>query len=634
MSARKRSVAVKLEVETSSLEMRPEPERGRRRFRVAVARPWVAACVCLILAAHLLWPVLRTPFAGDDIQGSQIRAHVETTGEGLLDVIQRVNGTWAAAEGRFFPVAVVEGVLLHWATPDRDVYKALQVAVPLVLILLAGLFVALLTRDRWTGVLTMAVLVPLHQLRRWHDPLTQFSLQQPSVAAKIILSLALIVLAMRASSTRRFVISVGAAAALWVLAVLNYEITYPLTIVPLALILAERNVRRSRKWASLLLITVPTLVLLTHVIQLRADAPPVKSPAYTTRLDAAEVVPALGKQLSGTLPLSYPVLSGGDVPAASDALNAAGSRTLGAGVALAVVFYLAARRSKIMDLRTALTLTGIGLAWLCLPAMVVSTSVRWQEELDWGAAYIPVYQQGLGLAILATGALGLVRATTPFARWTRGATAVLLAAAAVVGLTLPPTRVISDWVADGWRGMRHSRDVFDAAGRDGFFDVLAGKTVLSPHADGVYWFNGSYVEWLGGPGRVPFANVVEPGAFRCGKRVCDQEGREIWYLTDWSNSEGLYVLWTAPLAGVEGDGTNAARLVVDLSNAQARPHLDGDDIDHSPPVTVHGVPLGLQDEVVFRGRATAAATRFGTDGLARVPVETVFYSLAGPGRHA
>jgi hypothetical protein len=522
---------------------------------------WGAVAGLLVSALVVLWPVLRSPFVGDDVPNSQRSAFLQAAHQSPWSYIRDSIREWVQSQGRFFPVSAIENVYLFDTIHDRVLYKLVQVGAVVVVLALAGILAGLLSRDKWVGVTTAAMVIPTFQLRHWHDPILSFGVLLPSVTIKVLASWCALVLALR---SRRRSVTVGllaVASISWTAALLQYEVVYLLS--PFAALIAWAAATRGWRLrvAAIAAVTAPALVCGMYVASLGQGSAP--SAAYALRLDTAYIAPALIHQTVGAVPMSVAVLRGAGAPGVATSL----SQSVGWGlVACTLTFGVLAisfRRIGRLERRGVVAMFGLGVALFVLPALPIAVSAGRQDDLTWGLAYLPVFIQGVGFGLAAGSLFALGRAGVrrlqsgrPSVWFAAVSWSVAMSMFAVVGLTVATASSGNRWATDQYMPLRNWQEAFDAAIRDGLLDDLPPESIItSPTADGWFWSNGPYVRWRGGP-VLTFVQQVPDGSAPCegeGGAWCDSEGRQIHQLRAVLVGDDLFAFALAPVTGRTAD---------------------------------------------------------------------------------
>jgi hypothetical protein len=216
-----------------------------------VSLGYFAAVVALFASTR---PVLSSHWWGDDWPNSQSPYwNVYRYGENSLDriissALNAIEG-WMYGQGRFFPLAGLEGTLLFNYFSDLESYKQIQFGLMLLVLIVAVWFVYVLSRSHRLAIIFGLVLAVTVQFRRDFDPHLGFSLLVPSMTLKLLLSSILFYFAV---TTRQFVRCLACCilgSVLYFAAMSTYEHAFVLLGVPMATMLAgyrlERNIRQT-----------------------------------------------------------------------------------------------------------------------------------------------------------------------------------------------------------------------------------------------------------------------------------------------------------------------------------------------------------------------------------------------------
>jgi len=541
----------------------------------------------LIAALLVIGPVLSTPFYADDLSNSQRSAALESAGEDLWDHVSANTHQWMEREGRFFPVSALENTLIFDTVHARWLYKALQVSSVVVVLGLLGTFVGLLSRRREAGLLAALLAIPGLQLRVWYDPIHSFGMLLPSIAVKVLGALILILLGLRAEHLLRARLAFVGAGLLWTAALLQYEIVYLLFPLPLLLAWHERPLTGRRGWWAISVVALPTFLLGNYVATLRSGATP--SPAYEVDTTLSEVLPTAILQVVGSLPGAAAAFSG-QVPGVGDLVSRVGPTQVLAALTAGLAAGLLLGRHA-LDRRTERSLAGIGLALLLLPAGPIAVSQRWQQELDWGLAYLPSFIQSLGGALFATAiitpVIGAIGAALPdggfqgrpirIKVWSQAGVAIAFAAVTLIVASG------NDWVSDHLQGFRTQQETTDAALAAGILDATSeGDTVLVRRLPGGNeYYTEHYVAWRGGT-RVHLIDTFPDSTSACGDGHRCVEGQgQLFALREFVGPEASLVVAVAPVVADSGDPLDPIVSMVDatLFGPRATTPPCGSDVD-------------------------------------------------------
>ncbi|MGC8908557.1 MAG: hypothetical protein ACP5M0_14110 [Desulfomonilaceae bacterium] len=364
-------------------------------------RTLLLAIAALILNALCLLPLMNTPFLGDDSWcESTIRGFAELTNTSLGQLWWAVEKDYVRG-GRWYPLVAYYYPLFYFAT--REVYKALVIALILVNVLQFGALVKGVTRS--ASMALMAMLMPplFFQLRLYHDPiLSYYGLMQVETAF-ILGSLSCFLKYLRSNKPAWLMGS----AALYGLNLLTYEAFYG--VLTAYVVLAYHQWGRSH-YAKIAKALAPFVALATVnllvMMALRALGN-VRYQGNQLNLDPWVWGATLARQAFGALALSYFATFKETLAVIYAALSpTALVFTCVASAALFLgVWRLFEEREQAhvasKDLRL-MALLGL-ILWL-MPCVIVSGATKYQQELKWGLAYLPVYVSYFGviMALLAS----------------------------------------------------------------------------------------------------------------------------------------------------------------------------------------------------------------------------------------
>jgi hypothetical protein len=450
---------------------------------MARALPWTVAPV--VLAVVLLRPVLKTGYFSDDIVNSLVdgvlRYHHLSLGELIaLDITG-----WLRA-GRFFPLMIVLVRGSFHLLPGLAAYKGYLVAAVAVNLLLFARLVRRLTQSPALAGLAVLAAAALFQLRAYHDPLLSFHGFMQFVLAATLLSL-LALDRFLVGGSRLWLV---AAVLCYLLALLTYEASYPFFLLHAALARA-----RGHGWKTTALTTLPfagaALACAAVPLVLRTVLGYPVPPAYRPNLDPLAFAGALGKQLLAAVPLSYFLSGPPDLfPPSAVMLRRFPAVLTVAAFALALTLLRRLRREQPQGGTVgARGLAVMGFLVWTLPALLVSTSPKYQGELLPGLGYLPVYVQYYGVALLllaGASAVGRRLAGRPVLARAAG-----IAAALALALVTGQAHVANLAVAGNLTPFRTARENMEAALDGGLLaGVPDGATLLLTDDGYQLWHHG------------------------------------------------------------------------------------------------------------------------------------------------
>lgn len=455
----------------------------------------------LLVATVVLWPVIKSPFCGDDTLDSLHPMRLKYSGESVWSLIWDITNSWRSAQGRFFPGAVAIGVLVHQIFPDLGPYKAVQLFVVLAGLGLFTYVLQLITRSLRAAIVGALLVVSAFQFRVQYDPILQFSIQQPALILLILATVALVISGSREQSNWRSAV----AGLTYAMALLTYETTLLMVPMLVALLFIERRsgfIRRS------LFVVVPAGIAAMNLVYLRLNTSTTAA-GYTSDLSPSRLIPTFLRQSVGALPYSYAQIN--TPPFIQRFPNFLDIRTARTWVVVVLVITLLALvlRGLPRVNRSALAMLAVsGLSLWALPALVVSQTVRWQQEVVWGNAYVPVYMEYFGFAMTALAVVLAVRNMVmdrPLAL--RIALATVLISLTVGGAVSASSnnRLAVQQYNPGYLW---SRQFFERSIERGAFDVMKdGEALFTPA--GQLWFDPAFINWWGGPRLASVVDAIE-----------------------------------------------------------------------------------------------------------------------------
>ena len=437
------------------------------------------ALVPVAVAAYVAFPATATGLYGDDASDANLNGFLAERGESLLSAAWATSALWVRANGRLFPVYVLEKyAVFHWLA-DVTAYKWFLFALTVATVAAFVWFTGVLAGGAFAAVAGTIAAVSL-QMRGYHDALYSYN---------GMVQIMLLVLIASLWCWRSYLLSgsraLGALAlALYALNGLTYEFSY--LFFPLYACVAPARGARG-VFAALWPPAAVGTCLIAVALGLRAHATIAPGTAYAVGREPAGYALAFARQATAALPLSYfawnpsrifPPLGNAFARTASYALNPVGLVLLAAAAVAVLLPYV--RRGPVPAGRDALRLAGLGAGLWLLPGALVAASAKYQRELEWGIGYLPVLISVFGVAIL--GALLLGAAAGAARRGGAGVWLVVLAGAAI-GLAGALTRADNERVALELRPWLIGRAAVAAALNRGAFGAVpdgAAVTVSGP----------------------------------------------------------------------------------------------------------------------------------------------------------
>jgi len=435
--------------------------------RLAVS-PWLLAAGAVLFVVVFLLPVVHAPFFSDDITSSQVVGYRKLSGKGFFAFGWEQAWNFVAHSGRpqifsdfpGYPVFTLLGE--HPAAYHAYLLGMTALAAAVVFGLLrrlgapaAGAALAVLLAASWM------------QLRIYHDSMISFSGLMQEIVALVAGSLWCFARWLDEGRRRDLVFAL----VLFFVACGTYEVAYSLCLAHIGLAFANRRggaaLRAALPFVGVAMLFALATVALRHVAN-----------SVATGYSAGDggpwtIIRTYAVQLISPLPVTR-LMADPTVGADPDLgeLFAATWRGLAVTAGVAVLGWSLARR----PVRWA-PIVMVGAGFYVAPPVLLALAGKYQVELDASQAYLPVFMQVFGLAILATAAFGsLLRMAAGRSR--AMVVGVIAAAALFAGLSGGVTAFNNIRVVGIIQPDRAARILVEGAAAHGAFDALPARASL------------------------------------------------------------------------------------------------------------------------------------------------------------
>lgn len=539
--------------------------------------------------------MLQSGFFGDDAFNSVLssRSTVSAQGQSLGQFLVH-SAIASMGGGRIFPLSVLTGISFYAADGRVFGFKLVIFALLLLNLALFGHLIRRLTNSWQLGSIAIALAPLTLQFRSatYHDPILAFGGLLPIVTGLTFASLILLVAYLRADRRRYLVSSL----ALYACALLTYEIALTFCVLHLLVIWLYPNrrgvleaVRKAVPFFALAAgMVVVTLALRAsigmHVVgsaeQYAETQSEVGEPAvgaYVMNISPRPVAATLVRQVVASFPLAAETLDTQERalffgPKKSLADNAALAVVLFAGYGYLAFAAFGRRRGvpgepESSGTRNLWPLVVLGAGLLVVPNVLISLSPRYQTEVHWGSAYLPVYVSCFGMTLMGLAAI-VAMARSKWASRSRlisGAIAVVLVGGiAGVAVVNYQNNVLD--VADTNRHWKYPRMVESAALERGLIAGLPEDSALLVNgamswdtADFVRQYSGKELSAVGGAANaaaVLKAADIEIGATQASVST-NLDASDVYYLSYGSSSasDGYAVLGRVRSVEPQADGS-------------------------------------------------------------------------------
>ena len=428
--------------------------------------------LAVVVAGVVLLPAVHTPFRFDDTLSFEMRT-------GALDARGITFGSYFSDQvtsvfdsERISPLGVLLTVV-PWAFSDApELYKLYLIALALLAVaLIARLLLALGAPARVTAAL-LVLGAGFAQFRLYHDSLLGYlGLYQWTL---VLMAGALLAWLRHDDGRGRRWLAISVA--LWCACVTLYEANVALVAVAAAVVVARRRELRPIV-AGIAPFLVPAIAVAAAALVARATGGDTGG-EYEPGGGSGDLLRTWVVTVAGALPPSYALWDPAGLMGDFTAAELAAGAWRGIVVGAAAWIGAAAGPGR---WRGPAALVGIAL-WL-FPSVTLAVAPKYQDELDFGMAYLPALAQSTGVAILALAALAGVRR---LALRAAGVAVVAVAAAATGTANL---RV----VASEWPTKRTRELMYDGL-RHGVANAIpAGGTIVG-HLRDLNWYPTNFAQ--------------------------------------------------------------------------------------------------------------------------------------------
>lgn len=353
--------------------------------------------LAILLNVIYLLPVLDSPYLGDDSWSeSSVKGLVLLSDTNLLDVCWNAEKEFLKS-GRWYPLAVYYHLMFYYL--DQHLYKATVIFLIVVNILAFGYLVKVITSSD-SAALTAIVLSPLFlQIRQYHDAILSYYCLMQVEFLFLVLSLICFARYLRESRTIFLLMSLLS----YTVCLLTYEASYTFWILHALLAYLHFGRRSLRR---IIGVTSPFLIAASINLGISLLVRAWSGMVYegvSVNLSPTAWLQAFLKQVFAAVPLSY-FFARGVEHSLEYARTYFMQDLIGIcafwAVLWGLVWHFAFGEDKPQTTDSPDPLIWIGLGLWIVPAIMVSFSVKYQNELRWGLAYLPVYLSSFGVIMI------------------------------------------------------------------------------------------------------------------------------------------------------------------------------------------------------------------------------------------
>jgi hypothetical protein len=445
------------------------PNRGVMR-----SFAWLTPLAALVatLAVFVVTPVASSGFLADDQFNSAVNGWLAENGVTLSTLAWRNTVGFLHETSRFIPGFYYQAYGLFHVLPDLAQYKAVQITMLLLDVALFAWLLRLLRLSAGTTALAVLFALTSMQFHGHYDGYLGFSATAEFWLALTLASWGAFAWWLRSENGNW---GLRIAVVLYLVAVLNYETCYPMS---LGHVLIAMHLRGRRAWLAGWPFLAVTAAAGLSMVVARALFPQPPNADYSLHILTFGYVRTVFYQVTASLPLAYLAFFKSKLfPPGVPFWSAAPVWLLSAVALVSAAAAFAALRALAESSPRRLIFPAALGAWLwCEAALLLAAIPRYQLEVGPGYGYGPMVLGGFGAALVLACAVAVAFAKVPSRA--RGAAAAVFAIAYAVVLTASfetnqRTLVI-------YEGERAAQINLTAALRDGVAAPMTdGATLLS-----------------------------------------------------------------------------------------------------------------------------------------------------------
>jgi hypothetical protein len=416
----------------------------------------------------------------DDASFSSTFWEIQVKNISIFQYIWEIILDWAQINGRFTPLSIMQIYGLHYWIHDVHLYRLGHVSLVLTHLFT---FVWLLRKLRldWNFIgLFLLLLMGTFQARNYHDPIAAYGYFLQSQG--IYLTLAIILLLKWSETPRNTWLALSSILAM--MSLLMYEINLVFYLIASGLLLVATHSNKL-KIRALIIYIIPLLIYVLFTIYLRASIE-INYPGLKVGHPGL-MLSTYGKQFLGAFPgVFYFTIWKTEFPILKIFTTFIYSPL--AWLLMAASLYLTFRclspdkLSEVKSLQEKSKFFIIAFSLICIIPIFIAISTKYQYELRWGTAYLPVYYSYFGVGMVLAALLSWITKRFAILRFP-----IVMVVAMIITTNFLVNRNVVDNVDESFREPQTS---LAQSLKDGLFDVLDDGDYVK--TDGTQFMNRGY----------------------------------------------------------------------------------------------------------------------------------------------
>lgn len=346
----------------------------------------------LLVNIWTLSPILTSYYCGDDLYNFQVVGHVPAFNSSVANVIINDFRDWFYGQGRFFPFAFY-ALYVFWLFDNVYLYKIFLVVITLTAVGLFSRLVYILSNNKNLAFIVMLITPIMFQFKNYHDPFLSFHGLMQVVFIYCLLSLIMLSRYIQTEKKPFLFFSV----LFFIFSLLTYEIAFTFIVFIAVVLFLHSNKSLINKIKLFSLFVIPEITLFAFVVYLKKNATaPVCG--YVPNFDLVTIAITYFNQTVSAFPLTYVIKN--------NTFNMLGFfKFYDVIFAIAIVLclaYLSYKKNifKSFDFVRNKLLIFLAFAIILLPGLPISLSPKYQSEITFGKAYLPILIEYFGVSLL------------------------------------------------------------------------------------------------------------------------------------------------------------------------------------------------------------------------------------------
>lgn len=344
----------------------------------------------MIFNILVLSNLLESDYFGDDLYNFQVPGFVPLTYPSVFDLTKHYFMEWVNVQGRFFPGAWYV-YYLFYILDTIYLYKLFLLNITIAGIGVFSYLIYLLSKDKYLSLLFLFLTPVFFQYRLYHDPMLSFQGLMQVVFIYTTLSLIFLTKYLQDSSRYNYYLSLF----FFTLALLTYEISYIFIFLFIPIVLSHMKLKNNLR--KIFYLSIPYILILCllalFTLYLRSHAA-TNTGAYVPNWDLLIILKTYFNQTISVLPTSYSIATG----------NISGfyhfitfrDTSIALFFILLYIYSLSFKERNVLNKNLIL----LGVLIIVLPGILISLSPRYQSQIQFGIAYLPIYIQSFGASLL------------------------------------------------------------------------------------------------------------------------------------------------------------------------------------------------------------------------------------------